>query len=62
MMKFLKKREVCVMVSYSASHIDRLVLAKKFPSPVTLGQARRAWVEQEVKDWMQKRMDERDSR
>jgi prophage regulatory protein len=62
MMKFLKKREVCVLVSYSPSHLDRLVLAGKFPVPVCLGQARRAWVEREVLDWMQQRIDERDSR
>jgi prophage regulatory protein len=59
-MKFLKKKAVCEMVSYAPAHIDRLEKAGKFPRRVTLGQARVAWVEDEIRDWMQRRMDERE--
>lgn len=61
-MKFLKKREVCILVSYSPAHVDRLEASGLFPKRVRLGQQRVAWVEDEVRDWMQRRMDERDSR
>lgn len=59
-MKFLKKKAVSAMVSYAPSHIDRLEKAGLFPKRVKLGQARVAWVEEEVRDWMQRRMDERE--
>lgn len=59
-MKFLKKRAVCELVSYSPAHLDRLEKAGLFPKRVTLGQARVAWVEEEVRDWMQRRMNERE--
>lgn len=59
-MKFLKKKAVCEKVSYSPAHIDRLEAAGLFPKRVTLGQARVAWVEEEVDAWMRRRMDERE--
>ncbi len=61
-MKFLKKKVVCQMVSYAPSHLDRLEKAGKFPQRVALGQARVAWLEQDVLDWMQQRLDERTPR
>lgn len=61
-MKFLKKKAVCILVSYSPAHLDRLEKAGKFPLRVALGQSRVAWVESEVLDWMQARMNERKPR
>lgn len=58
-MKFLKKKTVCEMVSYSPAHLDRLEKDGKFPKRVALGQARVAWLEQEVLDWMQRHLDGR---
>lgn len=61
-MKLLKKKAVCEKVSYSPAHIDRLEAAGKFPVRVTLGQARVAWVESEIDDWIAQRIAERNSR
>lgn len=59
-MKLLSKKVVCELTSYSRSHLDRLEAAGKFPSRVRLGQARVAWVEDEVREWIQAKVDERD--
>jgi prophage regulatory protein len=50
-------------IPYSREHIRRLVNACLFPKPVKLGQrqnARVAWFEQEVDQWLADRMAERD--
>jgi prophage regulatory protein len=59
-MRFLSKRQVQQMVLYSPAHIARLENAGKFPKRIRLGQSRVGWVEQEILDWMQARIDERD--
>lgn len=58
-MRLLSKRQLKELVLYSAQHIARLEAAGKFPKRVKLGQNRVGWVEQEVLDWLQKRMDQR---
>lgn len=58
-MRFIKKKAVCQIVSYSPAHIARLEKEGKFPKRVQLGQARVAWVEQEVLDWMKAKADAR---
>lgn len=60
MKKLIKKREVCALVSYSPAHLDRLEAARLFPKRVRLGQARVAWVEEEVHQWIQQRIEARD--
>ena len=62
MMKFLSKRQVIAMVFYSAQHIARLEAAGQFPKRVQLGDCRVGWIEQEVLDWMQAKIDERDEK
>ena len=62
MMKFLSKRQVIAMVLYSAQHIARLEAAGQFPKRVQLGDCRVGWIEQEVLDWMQSKIDERDEK
>lgn len=59
-MRLLNKREVCRMTSYSRAHLDRLEADGRFPKRVRLGQARVAWVESEVEDWIAERIAERD--
>ena len=56
----ISKRDVRSLVLYSFAHIARLEAAGKFPKRVRLGQGRVAWVKQEVLDWIQARIDERD--
>ena len=62
MMKFLSKRQVIAMVLYSAQHSARLEAAGQFPKRVQLGDCRVGWIEQEVLDWMQAKIDERDEK
>lgn len=59
-MKLLSKRQVREKVLYSPAHIDRLEKAGQFPKRVRLGQHRVGWLESEVEDWLQARLDDRD--
>lgn len=56
-MRILSKRQVKELVLYSPQHIARLEAAGQFPRRVQLGQNRVGWVEDEVLDWLQKRLD-----
>jgi prophage regulatory protein len=51
-LRLIKKKEVCQLTSYSPAHIDRLEAAGLFPRRIQLGQARVAWLEHEVLDWI----------
>ena len=46
---------------YSPQHIARLEAAGQFPKRVRLGCNRVGWVEQEVLDWLQAKIDARDA-
>ena len=59
-MRFMSLQQVCEAVLYSRAHIARLEEAGTFPKRVKLGQHRVGWVESEIMEWMQKRIDERD--
>lgn len=56
----LSKRQVTELVLYSPQHIARLEAAGLFPKRVRLGQNRVGWVEAEVLEWLQERIDARD--
>ncbi len=58
-MKLLSKRQVKEMVLYSPQHIARLEAAGLFPKRVQLGNNRVGWIEEEVLDWLQIRIDAR---
>jgi len=47
------------MVLYSPQHIARLEAAGEFPKRVRLGSNRVGWVEDEVLQWLQERIDTR---
>ena len=47
-------------ISYSRPHLYRLVNADKFPRPIKLGANCIAFVESEVDDWLQEKIDARD--
>ena len=55
-MKILSKKALRELVLYSPQHIARLEKAGKFPKRVKLGENRVGWVEQEVLDWLDKRL------
>jgi prophage regulatory protein len=59
-MRILSKRQLKELVLYSPQHIARLEAVGKFPKRVRLGESRVGWIEAEVLDWLQKRIDERD--
>ena len=59
-MRILSKRQLREVVLYSSQHVARLEKAGKFPMRVKLGQARVGWIESEVLEWLQKRIDSRD--
>ena len=59
-MRILSKRQVRELVLYSPAHIARLEAAGTFPTRVRLGQNRVGWVEQEVFDWIQIRISQRE--
>src|SRR5438067_572351 len=47
-------------VLYTRRHVDRLEAEGKFPKRVPVGDARVAWVAQEVRDWIEKRINARE--
>lgn len=59
-MRILSKRQLKELVLYSPQHIARLEAAGKFPVRVQLGPNRVGWVEDEVLDWLQQRLDSRE--
>ena len=61
-MKLLSKKQLKEMILYSGTHIQRLENAGQFPKRVRLGNGPRSrvgWIESEVQDWLQKRVDQR---
>ena len=61
-MKLLSKKQVREKVLYSFAHIARLEAAGLFPKRVPLGPGRVGYVEEEVENWIIKRIAERDAR
>ena len=59
-MRILSKRQLKELVLYSPQHVARLEKAGKFPRRVILDPNRVGWVEAEVLDWLQKRLDSRE--
>lgn len=60
-MRILSKSQLRELVLYSPQHIARLEKAGQFPKRVTLGPNRVGWVEAEVLDWLQERLDGRET-
>jgi prophage regulatory protein len=56
--KLVSKKELKSVygVPYSFAHIARLEVAGTFPSRVTLGACRVAWVAEEVEGWIEERI------
>jgi prophage regulatory protein len=48
-------------IPYSRAHIYRLIHAKKFPTPVRLGENRIAFVESEIDAWLDSKVAARDA-
>lgn len=61
MRRMLSKPQLKELVLYSPQHIARLEKTGKFPKRVMLGPNRVGWVEEEVLDWLQERLDRRET-
>ena len=59
-MKLLSKKQVREIVLYSPAHIARLEAEGRFPKRVKLGPCRVGWIENEVLDWLHRRIDARE--
>lgn len=59
-MRILSKRQLKELDLYSPQHVARLEKAGQFPKRVQLGPNRVGWVEDEVLDWLQSRLDSRE--
>lgn len=57
--RFIRIKEVINQTGYSKSHIYHLSNQGLFPKPVRLSESSVAWVESEVHEWMQSRIDAR---
>ena len=60
-MRILSKRQLKELVLYSPQHIARLEKAGAFPKRVNLGPNRVGWVEAEVLDWLNERLQRREA-
>jgi len=64
MTRFLSKKEVKALVTYSFTHMSRLEAEDKFPKRLRLGKGRYArvvYVESEVQEWMEAKIAARDN-
>ena len=59
-MRILSKRQLKELVLYSPQHVARLEKAGTFPQRIHLGPNRVGWVEAEVLNWLQNRLDSRE--
>lgn len=59
-MRFLRLPEVLNMTALSRSSVYRLMNAGMFPASIQLSAKSIAWVEEEVQNWIQQRIAERD--
>jgi len=57
-MRILSKRQLKELVLYSPQHVARLEKAGLFNKRVQLGLNRVGWVEDEILDWLQQRLDQ----
>jgi prophage regulatory protein len=49
-------------IVYSRDHLREKVRKGEFPAPVQLSDKRIAWIESEIDDWINQRLESRDSR
>jgi prophage regulatory protein len=58
-MRLLRLSEVLHLTALSRSSVYRLMEAGSFPASINLSARSVAWVEEEVQEWIQKRIEER---
>jgi prophage regulatory protein len=60
--KLLSLPEVQYIVPLSKSRIYHLLSEGSFPAPIKIGQVRSCWLSSEIHEYVQKRLDERNSK
>ena len=58
--KLIKLQTVISLTCLSRSHVYALAQQNNFPKPVKLSERSSAWVENEINEWVQSRIDARD--
>ena len=53
--RMINRKMTCDKTSFSPTQLERLVRAKQFPQPVQLSPKRKAWIEEEVDQWLESR-------
>jgi prophage regulatory protein len=59
--KLIKLNTVISLTCLSRSHVYALAQQNNFPKPVKLSERSSAWVENEINEWVQSRIDARDT-
>lgn len=59
--RLLRMKRVCDLTGISKSHVYHMVSKGQFPKPVSLvpGGSSKGWVEEEVVDWIESRIKQR---
>ena len=60
--KFIRLPTVIERTGYRRTAIYEKIAAGTFPAPVKLGPRAIAWIEEEIKEWMDERITERDAK
>ena len=55
-MKFLRVNNVSNVCGYSVSHIWRMARDGNFPKPIKIGPNATAWLDSDIKTWMEARL------
>ena len=60
--KFIRLPTVIERTGYRRTAIYEKIAAGTFPAPVKLGPRAIAWIEEEIKEWMDERIADRDAK
>lgn len=59
-LKYLTAKEVSKIVGFHRMTIVRMIKTGRFPKPIKIGVRRIAWLEEDLRKWMDDRIGERD--
>lgn len=58
-LKYLTLKQTCRTVGFHRTAIWRMVKIGRFPAPIKIGAIRIAWLEEDLRKWMDERIYER---
>ncbi len=59
-MRFLRLKEVIAVTALSRSSIYKFMNEQRFPQSLSLGDRAVAWVETEIEEWMEEKLQQRE--